>query len=400
MKILMINKFLYPRGGAETYLIRLSKLLKDKGNEVIFFSQKDPRNIPNDQEKYFINQLDFTKVKLSTFFQLPRIIWSLKAQWMVSAMIRREKPDIVHIHNIYHQLSPSVIYAAKRAGLPVVMTAHDFKLIAPNYTLFSDPEYHPHQRPGWWLFAQMIDFTIHKFFRTYQRLVDVFIAPSAFVRERLIEYGFDPGHIVTIIPYFAWPAPTLINPITLPTDRPYWLYAGRLDESKGIDILLEAYNLSNKKYDLIVAGAGPFEPTLRAKIAEYGLTDNIHLVGHQSADQLNSLIAGCQATVHASRVHETFGLAIAESYVQAKPVVATRSGAFTNLVDETTGILVPPGDPQAMAVALDQLSQDSAILKQLGLNGLRRYQERWSPELHYQMIMGLYESLVYPEPKK
>lgn len=394
MKILMINKYLYPRGGAETYLIRLAKLLTDHGHEVIFFSQKDPRNIPNDQEQYFIDQLDFTNIKFSTFLRFPRVIWSFKAQRMVSAMIEREKPDIVHIHNIYHQLSPSVIYAAKRAGLPIVMTVHDFKLIAPNYTLFSDPKYRPHQRPAWWLFAQSIDFTIHRILRTYRRLIDVFIAPSAFVRDRLIEHGFDPDHIVTIIPYFAWPAPVLIQTITLPTDRPYWLYAGRLDESKGIDVLIEAYNLSNKKYDLIIAGAGPFEPTLRAKIAKYDLTEYVHLVGHQTADQLNSLIASCEATVHASRVHETFGLAIAESYTHAKPVIATRSGAFTNLVDETTGLLVSPGDAPAMAAAMDQLSRDSAIIKQLGANALRRYQERWTPEIHYQLIGTLYQRLV------
>ena len=135
MKILQINKFLYPRGGAETYLFGLSELLKKNGHEVIYFSQKNPKNISTDNKKFFVSDLELGKFSFGMLFKVGRIFWSFEAERKIAKLIKKEKPDIVHIHNIYHQISPSILRAIKKAGIPIVMTVHDFKLIDPNYTL-------------------------------------------------------------------------------------------------------------------------------------------------------------------------------------------------------------------------------------------------------------------------
>jgi len=138
MKILLANKFLYPKGGAETYLFSLEKLLVENGHEVIYFSQANPKNIKCAQAKYFVPDLELSRFSFKSLIRLGRIFWSFKAAKNFKRLLENEQPDIVHLHNIYHQLSPSIIKTAKRAGLPVVMTVHDFKLITPGYTLHAD----------------------------------------------------------------------------------------------------------------------------------------------------------------------------------------------------------------------------------------------------------------------
>ena len=118
MRILQINKFLYPRGGAETYLFNLSKLLAQNGHEVFFFSQKNKKNIPNKQEKYFVADLELGKFSFASALKIGRIFWSFSAQRKIKKLIGDLQPDLVHLHNIYHQISPSILPVIKRAGIP------------------------------------------------------------------------------------------------------------------------------------------------------------------------------------------------------------------------------------------------------------------------------------------
>ena len=135
MKVLQINKFFYPRGGAETYLLSLISLLQKNGQPVIGFSQSNKNNLKIAGEEFFIDEIQLDKFYLKNIFKIGRIFWSFQAKKNIKKLINQENADLVHLHNIYHQISPSILPAIKKAGLPIVMTVHDFKLIDPHSTL-------------------------------------------------------------------------------------------------------------------------------------------------------------------------------------------------------------------------------------------------------------------------
>ena len=134
MKILQINKFHYLRGGAERHYLELSELLKSHGHEVIHFSMNDSRNEFSKYGKYFAKQVNLEKFSLVNIF---KIFYNFDAQKKLDSLLEAERPDIVHMHNIYHQLSPAIINTIKKHNIPMVMTLHDYKIICPNYQLFS-----------------------------------------------------------------------------------------------------------------------------------------------------------------------------------------------------------------------------------------------------------------------
>src|SRR3972149_8035847 len=139
MKILLANKYFYPKGGGENNLFRSAEVLRSKGHDVSFFSMLHPRNINSEYEKYFVSNVDYdksgfiNKVKCSS-----RLLYSFEARKSIDKLLRHEKPDIAHLHNIYHQISPSIIHSLKKFRVPIVMTLHDYKMVCPSYSMLSD----------------------------------------------------------------------------------------------------------------------------------------------------------------------------------------------------------------------------------------------------------------------
>ncbi|OQA36002.1 MAG: Glycogen synthase [Parcubacteria group bacterium ADurb.Bin326] len=389
MKILQINKFLYPKGGAETYLFSLSKLLTDAGHEVIYFSQKNSKNIPCDQEKYFISDLELGGFSFSSLFRLGRIFWSFKAAKNLKKLIADEKPDLVHLHNIYHQLSPSLIAVAKSAGLPVVMTVHDFKLVSYDYTLRADGRHGQHKGS---LIADLIlrlEFAFHKAIKIYDR-IDLFIAPSQFVKNKLVEHGYAEDKII-VIPHFI----EMNNFSVQSASGDYILSFGRLDETKGFEDLIRAVaSLKEGAPKIKIAGSGPEEAKLNVLIQEFGLTEKAELLGKKDKPELARLIAEAKFVCFPTRVHETFGLAALESLAYGKPVVASRAGALTELIrDEENGILFDAGNIDQLASAITKLN-DPKLLAKLSQGALNSAtNQKYSSGQHLKSILEAYLSI-------
>lgn len=389
MKILQINKFFYPRGGTETYLFALIDLLKKNNHRVVVFSQANDKNRRSDDKKYFISDLELGQFNWPALLKIGRMFWSPKSRSIVRRIITEEKPDLVHIHNIYHQISPSILPLIKRRRIPIVMTIHDFKLIKHDYTLRADKKTNswPHWS-GWLLRAE---FLFHWILGTYRNNVDLFIAPSQFVKNRLLEKGFAADKIA-VIPHFLdfekynLPVKNRDNNI---------LYFGRLDESKGVDLLLIALAQTKSKIDLKIIGAGPQEADLRQLAKNLGLENRVHFVGAKHGEELIALIKKSLFTVFPSRVHETFGLGVIESQLCGKPTVASRVGAFPELVeDNQTGILFGVNEPRQIAEAIDYLLSNPKRLEEMGQAAHRAARERYSPEKHYRELMAAYNRLL------
>ena len=140
MRVLIINKFLYPKGGAETYFLKIGEFLKDHGHAVSYFGMTDARNTVGNEEGFYTGNIDFHTRSFKKFFYPFRIIYSVEARRKLGRLIESFKPDIIHLNNINFQLTPSIIDEAKKRGVPVVWTLHDFQLVCPNHLLYNKGE--------------------------------------------------------------------------------------------------------------------------------------------------------------------------------------------------------------------------------------------------------------------
>ncbi|MFH1766714.1 MAG: glycosyltransferase, partial [Patescibacteria group bacterium] len=251
MKIIQAHKFYWYRDGASNYALFLSELLRNKGHEVIPFAMQNPKNLDSAYGKFFVSGAELddpSQVSLSKKIKYAgRMFYSCEAKHKMKALLRSESVDIVHLHNIYHHISPSILPVIKKKGIPIVMTLHDYKLICPNYTMFHHGAVHEEDCKGWYgscvknkcmkdnrmqsriVCAEMIFH--HKIMKYYERYVDKFIAPSRFMMGKCIEMGWGADRFIS-----------LPNPIDKEqkatnkkqVDGDYVAYVGRLSEEKGL----------------------------------------------------------------------------------------------------------------------------------------------------------------------
>lgn len=395
MKVLQINKFLYPKGGAETYLLSLVNLLEQNGQEVVCFSQKNPNNIDCLGSKYFIDELDLSKFSFKTLIKLPRMFWSFKAQRLIKKLIKEYQPDVVHIHNIYHQISPSILSVIKRAGLPIVMTVHDFKLIAPSYTLRADGRSPFHKNS---LIAELIlrfEFFLHKGNKIYDRYIDLFIVPSEFVKEKLLANGFAPSKI-KVIPHFLpdYFEVSQDSPTIKSKDK-FVLSYGRLDENKGFDDLLKSWSeLKTTGIKLKIAGTGPDEEQLCKLAITLKIDNQVEFLGQKTRGEIADLIKQSLFVINCSKVHETFGLVVLEAMALGKTVIASKVGAIPELIeDKKNGLLFEVADIGALKNAIAKLLSDEALRDRLAKAADRKAQE-YNGNKHYQEIMSAYQESI------
>jgi len=394
MKILQINKFLYPQGGAETYFLGLSKLLTQNGQDVIYFSQKNPKNISLANEELFVSGIDLEKFSLKALLSLGRIFWSFEAARKIKQLIEIQKPDIVHIHNIYHQISPSILKAIKKYKLPIVMTVHDFKLIKPDYSLRADNKKTFHKNSIAIHAILALEFYFHKLIGVYKKNIDLFLVSSEFLKDKLVENGFDKDKIV-INPLFIDLENYKFSQTEL--ESRYLLYFGRLHEGKGIDTLIKAVATTNLK--LKIAGDGPEKETLIKLAKELKADSRIEFLGNKSKDELIGLIGKSLFTIMPSRIHETFGLSALESFACGKAVIATRAGALTELVGEKNGLLFDVDNVSQLRENINFLAANNQALELLSKNA-HEFSQKFAPAIHYQKIMEIYKTAINHNGKR
>lgn len=400
MKIIQINKFNYLRGGAEKYFLELAEKLTQAGHQVAKFCMTDRRNLNDTWSGYWLSQINFEQPGLSDKLRAPeRIIYSRAAKRGLARLIKDFQPDIIHVHNIYHQLSPSVLDAAREAVVPVVMTLHDYKLICPNYQLLNHGQICKKCLDGnfWHCFQEKcfkdsrsqsflasLEAILHKHRRTYQRGVNLFIAPSQFMADKCQSAGW-PQH------YFQ----VLINPVPeLPVGQrqvqDYFLYAGRLSSEKGVDILLRA--LASSNYKLKIAGRGPQETFLRQLVKDLKLSNQVDFLGQQGHESLAKLLDGAIALTVPSIWYENMPLNILESLGRGCPVVASHIGGIPEIINhQVNGWLVEVGNSNSWIKVLDQAIQaDQIKFNQQARESVEKY--KWNQ--HFSAIELIYQRVI------
>lgn len=404
MNVLNVNKFYYMRGGAERYYFALAKMLESNGHDVIPFSMQDERNFPSSFSKYFVSNLELGKPGLKMARQIGRTFWSGEARKKLSRLLEDVSVDVAHLHLIYHHMSPSILPLLKERGIPTVMTLHDYKIICPNYLLYTEGL--PCERcKGHRYYNAVVhkclkqsaavsavaaaEVSFHKLIGAYEKNIDVLIAPSQFVKNEFVKFGQHANRIV-VIPHFVDPA--FLQPVkTADPDKPYMLYFGRLSAEKGIDKLLETLYIYKPKLPLKIAGTGPLLPWIESYIKERGLASQVQLLGHLQTEELRGYIANASLTVVPSRVYETFGFSALESIALGTPVVAFAMGGLSEIVTPEVGRLVKLDDRAGLAAAIDEVGgwQKSKIA-----DACRQLvQDKYTPDRHMDALQTVYSHL-------
>ncbi len=404
MRILFCNKYNYPFSGTEVYIFEAMRLLRAHGNEVALFSMADPRGQPTPYDRYFVPHTDFKQPGgwLQKLRPAGRAIYSFEARRRIRAMIAEFQPDVAHVRNIYHHLSPSILWELKAQNVPVVYHVNDFKVLCPSYNLVAAGERCEACKGGefWHAFKKecypgrgatvvlVFEAYIHKWLGTYRRCVDCFLAPSQFVRDKFVEHGWDAAKF-QILPHFQ-PARNSVKPVS---DNAPILYFGRLSSEKGVDDLLRAMQRAPEAR-LIIAGDGPERTGLERSAAILKLT-NVEFAGHLQRDSLDHAIANSRFTVLPSHAYETLGKTILESYAHARAVVASDLGSRRELVQPgKTGLLYRSGDIAELASAIQFLYSRPKLAEEMGLAGWQQVQQNYTPESHYESLINLYGRLA------
>jgi glycosyltransferase involved in cell wall biosynthesis len=403
MKILHVNKFLYRRGGAESYMLDLAHLQRERGDGVELFGMRHPENEPSRFERWFPSRVDFEPPPSSLQGKLRgagRLLWSSSAARGMTAVLDAFRPDLVHLHNIYHQLSPSILRPIRAAGIPAVMTLHDYKLACPTYRFLDHGQiceacvprrfWNPVLRRcnGDSLAASALnglEMTIHTATGIYGA-VHRFACPSRFLEGKMREGRVFPDRLRWIPNFVDIHA---IQAKEAPGGDA--VYAGRLADEKGVDVLIEAVS-RDPELRLDVAGEGPAREQLERLAAARGAAGRIRFHGRIPAVELRELLRAASVLVVPSRWYENMPLSILEGFAAGLPVVASDLGGIPELIDSgRDGLLVPVDDPDALVDAIKGLIESPSRAYEMGRMARTKAEREFAPERHLARLDAIYE---------
>lgn len=405
MRILLINKFFYRRGGAETYFFDLAKLLEAHGHEVAFFSMKHKNNQDSGWSKYFVSEVDLTERKgmMRDIETAGRFIYNIEAKTKLRKLLAEFKPDVIHLNNIYHQLSSSVLDVLADYDAPKVMTLHDYKLICPNYSLYTKGEVcercyrHKYYQAvankclqdsysASTLAALEMSYT--KARQIYENVIDCFVSPSAFFSEKLANWGVKMKRIEHV-PNFVFLRD--FEPNFTPGD--YYLYFGRLSAEKGISDVLNVFSHMSS-YRLRIVGTGPMKKSLEETVKVQGI-NNVEFLGFCPPSELREIIAGSRAVIVPTLMHDNYPYSVIEAQAMGKPVIASRLGGIPEMVTHAeNGYLYEPRNHFDLKARIEDLNRLSGTIEKFGRAGRQRVERENGAEKHYDKIISIYESMM------
>lgn len=365
MKILMVNKFFYIKGGSETYYFALRRLLEKLGHTVVDFSMQDEKNFPSPYGELFVSNVDYNG-KLSLGQKLRagvNLIYSREAKRKLEMLILREKPDVAHLHIFQHQISLSILDVLKKYGIPVIYTAHDLQMLCPNYQMLTGGMVCERCRGGKYIqcvknrcikdsLTKSALGMVEAYFNTLTQkynIIDKIITPSAFYKRKFEEFGIAPQRIVHV-PNFLDRICPLVNPAT--GEEPYYLYLGRLSHEKGIPTLIRAAKATGIR--LKIVGNGPLYEELKKEE-----TENVMLLGFKSGQELTDLVGNAKAVVLPSEWYENGPYSAIEALQLGRPLIGADIGGIPELV-RGNGFLFESGNVQALVDAIRKLEAWSA----------------------------------------
>ncbi len=396
MKILLVNKFLYHKGGSETYIFKLGDVLKKHGHTVEYFGLSNEKNVVTNSASSYVSDMDFSQGTLKNLKAPFRIIYSTEARKKMRKVLNTFNPDIVHLNNIQFHLTPSIILEVekyrkeKKADLKIIYTAHDYQLVCPSHGLFdNDINICEKCLDGNYFhclktkcvknsYAKSFLATVDAFLWKYNKVysyVDKIICPSEFLKGKLDTQKIFADKTVTLHNFFDAEA-------VIQTDKEdYILEFGNLSKQKGTLTLLDAAkNLPEQRF--VFAGYGEAEEEIKN-------TTNAEYVGFKTGEELKELIAKAKISVCPSEMYENCPFSVIESQVYGTPVIASRIGGIPELIEEgKTGLLFEAGNSADLTEKIKQMLKDKTFEEYIFSNKLPFE----TSNTYYHKLMEIYKA--------
>ena len=406
MKVLLVNKFHYIKGGSETYYFGLGDLLEKQGHQVIWFSMKDERNLPCAQSDYFVDHVDFNAPGnlVKTAGAALHLLYSREAGRKFARLLDDEKPDIIHLNIFQSQLTGAVVEEAYKRHTPIVYTAHDLKSVCPNYLMMHHQKTCEECLDGhyWHCFKNCcmkdsraksmvasIESYVYKLKKIYRK-IDHVITPSFFYKTKLEAadiFNCPIEHVRNFLP-----AGTVYE---AGVRGSYFLYFGRLSGEKGIRTLVEAFSKAQVEEQLYIVGSGPEEDHLRSMVKSLGMEDRILFLGFKSGAELKEIVANALCVCLPSEWYENGPYSILEAQALGRPAIVSDYGGLPELVEDgRTGYITKAGNVSDLTEKIQEMSHsemDSAYI-------VNKAAASYSADLYAEHIVALYEKLISKRP--
>lgn len=401
MKVLLASNHHGALAGGAVAMIRVTEeLLRSAGHDTVTFAIREDANFDSRSRAYFPSIGDLRRQPLPSD-DSGASPYSIPARVRVLRLVRAERPDVAHLHNVFGKLTLSVVDALHSESIPIVLTLHEYKSVCPNGVLYThDGVCHRCVRGGRFWNAvrhRCLDRSVYKSaiaaaeaylnrWRGVWDKIDLFVAPSEFLRDAVVAGGL-PRDRIEVVPN---PAPALSDPRDRRIDGQTFVYSGRLIPQKGLDVLLDAVNLTKANVRLVLFGSGPLDRYLRQRVERERLP--VEIRGYADNQTIARELDGCVASVTPSLWYENCPMAILEAAGRGVATIAGDLGAMPELVEhKETGLVVSPGDARGLASALDEVAADPAWAAQLGRAAWERVRARHDPQRYVVRILDLYE---------
>jgi glycosyltransferase involved in cell wall biosynthesis len=401
--LLVANNYAHVRGGSDRCFLEHVRLLGRHGHTVHALATRPPSGATELALASAAELIEPVELARPALADLVRFHYSRAARGAVERLLARaDAPRLAHLHIVYGQLTAALLAPLVRAGVPIVQTLHEYRLACPVSTFVS------HGRlceacsgGGTWhalarrcnrgsLLRSLASVSEHAFARRLgsESAVALFLAPSEFLRQKMIAHGVAPGRIRRLANFVD---PAAHAPGQGPGEHA--LYFGRLERLKGVLTLARAA-AEVPELPLVFAGEGEARAELETLVAAHGAR-HVRVLGRVAAGELAELVRGARCVVVPSEWYENLPMAVLEAFAHARAVIGTSIGGIPELVREgETGWLAPPGDAAALAGLLRRAAREGAELAELGRRARALVEAQHSPEAHYAELLSAYRTLV------
>jgi glycosyltransferase involved in cell wall biosynthesis len=388
MKILLVHNAYQQPGGEDTVFENECRLLRRFGHDVITYERSNHE------------VSGYTGIRRAGLVK--DIIWNSHSRRDFTQLLKQGRPDIVHAHNTFMIISPAIYAACGEAGVPVVQTLHNYRLLCPASTFFRDGQvceecvthslargiahacYHESALATATVACML---KVHRMLGTWQSAVNIYVALSEFSRQRFIAGGL-PEAKIAVKPNFVAP-----DPGSRRSAGRYALFVGRLSGEKGLLTLLEAWK-HTAHVPLVVVGDGPLRPQLQAR-AEKLKIQNVVFRGRLTRSEVDATIKDATFLVQPSECYENFPMTVVEAFACGVPVLCSRIGALQEIVsDEVTGLQFTPGDAEDLAEKVEWAWQHHEATLAMGKRARREFETKYTAEQNYKYLTELYQRVL------
>jgi glycosyltransferase involved in cell wall biosynthesis len=386
MKVAVVHNTYQQKGGEDVVVAAETELLESRGHKVV-------RYIRSNDEIAAMSRPE-------QLFMVKNLIHSDKSKRELQALLRVEKPDVVHVHNTFMMISPSVYEACSDAGIPVIQTLHNYRLLCPGWSLSRNGEIceeclerglwrgvlHGCYRDSRLMTAAVaLMLQVHRTRGTWRESVDGYVALTNFARAKFIQGGL-PASAVHVKPNFL-----AEDPGERESAGRNVLFIGRLSIEKGVNVLLDAWRKLNSAERLTIVGDGPLRKPFEAQTLESQLS-NVTFLGWKTRAEIFTAIKDSSFVVLPSLSYEGFPMTLVEAFACGTPVICSDRGGLREIVDDgRTGLHFRAGDANDLASKMEWAWNHPAALRAMGRAAREEFEKSYTADANYEQLLQIYE---------